>query len=142
MATCILTDSQLTDMNVVTATHSKNSQVGRIMAALGLASGPLPNVDDETLSRYYKYLAANLSFPFTVHYPAPTKSQEETQFRCAVVELLDPSEHLGDSLDGIFCKTRKGEYEINLPLIELKVACGNPNFELVDDFWYWFWNWR
>ena len=74
MATCILTDSQLTDMNVVTAPHSKNSQFGRIMAAFGLASGPLPNVSDETLSRYYKYLAANMAFPFTVHYPSADKA--------------------------------------------------------------------
>ena len=142
MATCILTDSQLTDMNVVTAPHSKNNQIGRIMAAFGLAGGPLPNVNDETLSRYYKYLAANMAFPFTVHYPTPTKLQEEAQFSCAVLELLDPSEYLGDTFDGIFCKTEKGEYEINLPLIELKVALGSPNFELIDDFWYWFWNWR
>ena len=36
--------------------------------------------------------------------------------------LLDPAKHLGDGLDGIFCKTRKGTYEINLPLIELVSA--------------------
>ena len=36
-----------------------------------------------------------------------------------MLELLDPAKHLGDGFDGIFCKTSKGKYEINLPLIEL-----------------------
>ena len=114
----------------------------RIMAALGLAGGPLPRVDDETLSRYYDYLSANLTFPFAAHYPEPANAREEIQFRCTVLELLDPSKYLGDLFDGIFCKTRKGECEVNLPLIELEVAHDSPNFHLIEDFWYWFWNWR
>jgi hypothetical protein len=114
----------------------------RIMAALGLTGGPLLKVDEETLSRYYRYLSARLPLPFTAHYPAPTSAQEAAAFRCTVLELLDPAMHLGDGLDGIFCKTRKGEYEINLPLIELELPEDSPAFQLIDDFWYWFWNWR
>ena len=142
MATCVLTDSQWTGLDVVTEPPSRDGQIGRITAALGLASGPLPNVDDETFLRYYEYLSANLTFPFTAHYPEPANSREETQFRCTVLELLDPSEYCGDMFDGIFSKTRKGKYEINLPLIELEVAPDSPNFQLIDDFWYWLWNWR
>jgi len=37
-----------------------------------------------------------------------------------VLELLDPSKYICDEFDGIFCKTRKGKYEINLPLTELR----------------------
>jgi hypothetical protein len=57
-----------------------------------------------------------------------------------VLELLDPAKHLGDGFDGIFSKTRKGKYEINLPLIELEVPDDGPNCEFIED--YWFWNWR
>jgi predicted ABC-type transport system involved in lysophospholipase L1 biosynthesis ATPase subunit len=45
----------------------------------------LPSVDEETLSTYYKYLTARLSFPFTAHYPEPTTSLEEVQHRCTVL---------------------------------------------------------
>ncbi len=142
MATYLFSDSQWTELKVVPAPLSKDGQMGRITAALGLAGGPLPNVDDAALSRYYEYLSANLTFPFTAHYPEPANAQEETEFRCTVLELLPPSERLGDMFDGIFCKTRKGKYRINLPLIELEVADDSLNFQLIDDFWYWFWNWR
>ena len=50
-----------------------------------------------------------------------------------MLELLDPAIHLGDGFDGIFCKTRKGKYEINLPLIELELPVDNPNFEFIED---------
>ena len=47
-----------------------------------------------------------------------------------------------DEFDGIFCKTRKGKYEVNLPLTELNVPDDSPNFQFIEDYWYWFWNWR
>ena len=36
----------------------------------------------------------------------------------------------------------KGGCEVNLPLIELRVAHDSPDFDLIEEFWYWFWNWR
>jgi hypothetical protein len=142
LTTCILSDSQWAEIKAVSEPLSKKCRQERIAAALGPASGLVPKVDDETLRRYYKYLSENLTFPFTVHYPEPTNSREEFQFRCTVLELLDPSEQLGDMFDGIFCATRKGMYEINLPLNELKVAHDSPNFDLIEDFRCWFWHWR
>jgi hypothetical protein len=142
MATCVFADSQTTELNAVIKPHFKKRQLDRIAAALGLSGGPLPEVDNETLSRYYQYLSANLTFPFAAHYPEPTNSREEIEFCCTVLELLDPSKHVGDMFDGIFCKTRKGKYEVNLPLIELDVVHDSPNLHLIEDFWYWFWNYR
>ena len=94
------------------------------------------------MARYHAYLSANLSLPFTAYYPQPMNAQEKTQFRCTVLELLDPTQYLGDEFDGIFCKTRKGNFEVNLPLIELHVPHDSPDFQLIEDYWYWFWNWR
>jgi hypothetical protein len=102
----------------------------------------LPSVGEETLSRYYEYLTARLSFPFKAYYPEPTTTLEEVRYRCTVVELLDPANGIGDEFGGIFCKTRKGKYEMNLPLIELEILQDGPNFQLIDDYWFWFWNWR
>ena len=118
------------------------TQTERIMAALGPTTGGVPKVDGKTLSRYYRYLTARLSFPFTAHYPEPRSSLEEVEHRCIVLELLDPTKDIYDDFDGIFCKTRKGDFEVNLPLIELEIPQGSPNFRFIEDYWYWFWNWR
>ena len=114
----------------------------RIMRAFAVRKGSIPRVDGAALSAYYRYLSANLSLPFTAHYPKPSDPQEDADFRCLVLELLDPAKHLGDGFDGFFCKTRKGCYEVNLPLLELYLPEESPNFQLIDDYWYWFWNWR
>ena len=135
-------DAHWNGLEVVAESCPEHDQRDRILEALGPLGGHLPSVDEETLSRYYKYLTARLSFPFTANYPEPRSSLEEVQHRCTVVELLDPAKDICDEFDGIFCKTRKGKYEINLPLTELEVPEDSPNFQLIEDYWYWFWNWR
>jgi hypothetical protein len=117
-------------------------QKERIRAAFGLTSGDLPRVDQDTLAQYQAYLAVNMALPFTAYYPQPASAQEKSQFRCTVREVLDPTRYLGDEFDGIFCKTRKGKFEVNLPLIELQIPRDSPAFQLVEDYCYWFWNWR
>ena len=126
---------------VVTDRCPKLDQQDRIIEALG-ARNPIPRFDEETHARYYEYLSANLSFPFAAYYPKPIRPQEEEEFRCTVLELLDPAKYLGDVFDGIFSKTNKGKYEINLPLIELEVPDDSPNLQFIDDYSYWFWNWQ
>jgi hypothetical protein len=135
-------DVRWSGLEVVTEPQPEPDQRARIIEALWPLGEHLPGVDEETLSRYYKYLTARLSFPFTAHYPDATTSLEEVQHRCTVVELLDPANDICDEFDGIFCKTRKRKHEVNLPLIELEVPHDSPNFQLIEDYWYWFWNWR
>ena len=134
-------DAYWNGLKVVAEPCPKLDQKDRIIEALG-SGNPIQSVDEETLARYYEYLSANLSFPFAAYYPEPMKSQEEEEFRCTVLELLDPAKHLGDWFDGIFSKTSKGKYEINLPLIELEVPDDSPNSQFIKDYWCWFCNWR
>ena len=136
------TDVHWNALPVVTESHSEPDQRDRIIEALWPLGEHCPSVDDETLSRYYKYLTARLSFPFKAHYPKPTTSLEEVEYRCTVLELLDPANGICDEFDGILCKVRKGKYEITLPLTELEVSADSPNFEFIEDYWFWFWNWR
>lgn len=130
------------DVGLATATLPASDVRSRIMDALAVTDGDVPAVSEETLSRYYEYLSANLSFPFVAYYPEPANSGEETEYRCTVLELLDPSRYLGDEFEGIFCRTIKGRYEINLPLDELLVPQESPQSQLIEDYWYWFWNFR
>jgi hypothetical protein len=127
---------------IVAAPRRQPDQIQRIRLALGLKSGRLPAVDEETLSRYYRCLSANLTLPFAAHFPKPTTSEEEDEFRCTVVSLIDPAKYLGDGFDGLFCKTRKGEYDLNLPLIDLHLPENSRNFQWIEDYWFWFWNYR
>jgi hypothetical protein len=121
---------------------SSIEQAKRIRAILGATDGGVPRVSEETLARYHKYLVANLAMPFVAYYPQPTNSKETSEFRRVVVELLDPAGSLCDEIDGIFCKTCQGDFEVNLPLIELHLPENSPNSQLIDDYWYWMWNWR
>ena len=142
MLLATVADADWNGLEVVAESPPEHCQRDRIIEALGPLDGHLPSVGEETLSRYYKYLTARLSFPFAAHYPEPRSSLEEVEHRCTVLELLDPSKYICDEFDGIFCKTRKGKYEINLPLIELEIPQDSPNFQFIEDYWYWFWNWR
>ena len=141
MRPATVADAHWNCMTVVPEPCPELSQTDRIVRALGSVRD-IPRVDEEPLSRYYDYLSAHLSFPFAAHYPEPMKPREEEEFRCTVLELIDPSKHLGDGFDGIFTRTNKGKYEINLPLTELEVPDDSPNFQFIEDYWYWFWNWR
>jgi hypothetical protein len=51
--------------SIVTRPLNEKDQDDRVRIALGLTSDdPLPEVDDDTLRAYHRYLAANLAFPF------------------------------------------------------------------------------
>jgi hypothetical protein len=142
MSISTYSEADQNELQLTAVPFAERDQRRRIMAALGISRGRLPHVDDQTLSTYCRYLSAHLSLPFTAWYPAPKTSQENSHFRLTVVELLDPREHIGDQFDGIFCKTRKDNFEVNLPLLELQVPHDELNFQLIEDYWFWFWNWR
>jgi len=134
-------DARRNGIKAVPKSHTELNRKSRIIEALGSVS-QIPSVQEEPLVRYYKYLTEHLDFPFIAHFPKPMNSEEENEFRCIVLMLLDPAKHLGDELGGIFCKTRKGTYEIALPLFDLYLPEDSFGFQLIDDYWFWFWNWR
>ncbi len=122
---------------------SPNDQDDRVRMALGLThDDPLPDVSLETLMTYYRYLAANLKFPFDAYYGeeevGPFSHKRATM---ALSGLLDPMrEGLGEE-DGLLCKGRGRGHEIEVPLAEIEVGKKNPNFKLISDYAYWFHNW-
>jgi hypothetical protein len=143
MSIIAVPDAQWNGLKLFTESDPKPDQRERIIEALGPFAERRPTVDEQTLSRYYTYLSGKLSLPFIARYPQPTIPLEEVLHRCIVLELLDPTRGgICDEFDGIFCKTRKGKFEVNLPLAELEVAENSPNYQLIEDYWYWFWNWR
>jgi hypothetical protein len=142
MSLAAFLDSDVSGLDAVAPPSPQGSQTERIKYALGIQGDCLPLVDDATLQTYYEHLSEHISFPFIVHYPEPSTPQQEALYECEVLELLDPSQHASDEFDGIFCKTRKSGFEVNLPLVDLEVREDCPNFQMIEDYWYWFWNWR
>lgn len=114
----------------------------RILTALGLQGNQDLRVSEESLGRYYDYLAAHLELPFAACYPRPSDSTPAVVDRCEVIELLDPRTDICDEFDGIYCQTRKGRFVVNLPLVELTVLPPSKNLEILGDYEYWFWHWR
>ena len=124
----------------------EHDQDDRVRAALGSTSDdPLPDVSEETLLAYHKYLEAKLSFPLRGSYSQETGPMEDTTYSIAVTGLVDPGEHDCDESYGLFCGalvSSRGRRGIDLPLGKVEVEAGDPNRQLVDDYGYWFWNHR
>jgi hypothetical protein len=116
-------------------------QDDRIRAVFGLASDdPVPEADDETLLAYYKYLAANLSFPFEAKYSFEPRPLESKTYAITVLGLLDPTDFPGDEY-GLFCKARREQERIEIPLTVVEVGKDSPHRRLLDDYSSWFVNW-
>ena len=127
--------------SIVTKPLSMDDQDDRVRSILGLTSDdPLPEADDESLMAYYKYLSANLSFPFEAKYSFETGPFESKTFSITVLGLLDPDE-FSDDMYGLFCQARRDGERVELPLTEVEVKKRNPNRRLVEDYSYWFVNW-
>jgi hypothetical protein len=116
-------------------------QDDRVCLALGLTGDdPLPEVDGATLRKYHAYLAAHLSFPFEGSYSEETGPWEDRTYPVTVLGLLGADDW--DDTYGLLCEAREGTSRLEVPLAEVEVKKGGPNRQLVEDYHYWFWNWR
>jgi hypothetical protein len=124
---------------IATKPLSPKDQDDRIRMALGLTSNdPLPDVDNETLEIFYRYLLENLLFPFQAEHGAVHGYPE----RVKVISLGDPDKEpdMIDDMYGILCQARMEGHSVTLPLGELEDA--KPNRQMIDDYSCWFWNYR
>lgn len=140
-----LTTQDAVESNVFAAVReflNANDQEGRILTALGLERGPLPEVKTEWLDRYHAYLTAHLSLPFEAEYAEDISGYRQLVSTITVVTLLHPDNHTGHEEFGLICRARRGEQEIELPLADVELTEVAANYRLIEDYWYWFWNWR
>lgn len=119
------------------------SQEDRIRRVFGLeAEALLPSVNDRTLGAYFDFLIASLAMPFDALYcPIGGKTRRLIHY-IRVLELTDPRRGGNHSLHGLSCMAQNAKDNLNLPLSELGVRDDNPNCQLIDDYAYWFVNWR
>jgi hypothetical protein len=120
------------------AADSRETRIGRILGST--RPGCLPQVTRQSLGRYHDYLQRHLRFPFRAEFH--DESQRGALRRVTVHGLVDPRLAPGDVSAGVLCRTSLGGRETTVPLAELELPEDDPNARLIDDYWYWAWNWR
>jgi hypothetical protein len=123
---------------IVTRPLNEKDQDDRVRIALGLTSDdPLPEVDDDTLRAYHRYLAAHLALPFE----AKWEPEHGPIATIKITGLGEPEDDpWADETYGLLCEARAGGRLIEVPLGECEAGKGGANRQLLKDYSYWFWN--
>ncbi|MEN6451101.1 MAG: calcium-binding protein [Thermoguttaceae bacterium] len=118
------------------------SQDDRLRRIFGVSEdSPIPSVRQETLAAYYDHLAVEMTMPFDALY-CQAGDARQLVHQVQVTELLDPRQNHHHNPHGLLCKARNHTDTLELPLTEFGVREDSPNSQLVDDYTYWFVNWR
>ena len=112
----------------------------RIRAILGLRKGAsLPKVNAERMLRYYRYLLPHLTLPCEARFSSDAAG---VVYPVAVTGLVDPETTPSDKRTGLCCIVSYRNDVGFLPLVDIEVDADSPNFQLLEDYWFWLWNWR
>lgn len=129
---------------IVTKPLSEKDQDDRVRMALGLThDDPLPDVSEESLLAYRNYLAANLKMPIEAKFWVDTGQHARRRVTVKLTRLSDPE---SDEIDEEYGLTGWGrgpdDVPIELQLDEIELGKKDPNRRLLEDYSYWFHNWR
>ncbi len=118
-------------------------QEERIRQVFGLPpDAALPAVGEQSLEQYCAYLAGRLSLPFEAMYCPNGGEMRQLIHYVRVLQLSDSKEIRQSSLHGLYCNVENTKQMLHVPLTELGVREESPNCQLLDDYSYWFVNWR
>jgi hypothetical protein len=119
------------------------SQEERIRQVFGIAAdAALPAVGEQSLEQYSAYLGEQLSLPFEAMYCPNGGDMRQLIHYVRVLGLSDSQEIRASILHGLYCKVENTKQTLHVPLTELGVREESPNCQLLDDYSYWFVNWR
>jgi calcium binding protein len=129
---------------IKTPALAEKDENDRVRAVFGLTHDDLlPEVSEETLLTYYRYLVAKLKFPFAAVYgeeeTGPFSRKKRT---ITVTGLLDPEGYDLDEEFGLIGTGRDRDEAIEFPLDKIEVKKKDPNAKLLSDYSFWFHNWR
>ncbi|MHB1033614.1 MAG: calcium-binding protein [Pirellulales bacterium] len=121
---------------IITRPLSMDDQEDRICMVFGLTSDdPLPCDSESTELTYFTYLKTDLTFPF----PAQFFDRITDRKRAVTVTSLSDDFSPGEG-SGVMCEVLDRGERWQMPLSELEVEPGNPNYQMVDDYITWFVN--
>jgi Calcium binding len=104
--------------------------------ALGLTrDDPLPEVDEDILLAYHRYLTTHLIFP------VEAKWEPESRPTIKIAGLIAPeADSWVDEMYGLLYQANGESGRIEVPLAEYEAKKSSPNRQLLKDYAYWFWN--
>jgi hypothetical protein len=112
----------------------------RIRAILGVRNGAaLPQVNAATMLTYYRFLSSRLTLPCEARY---SSDADGTVSLVTVSGLVDPQTMPSDHRAGLCCVAQHGNKAEILPLVDVEVEPDSPNFQFLEDYWFWLWNGR
>ena len=117
---------------------SWDEQEQRILCVFQLQKN-LPEVNTETLEKYFSFLTKNLVFPIKGIFDQETGPLQHTSSPVIIKNLSDDiDEFYGVCVEGI-----AGEKHIEIPLADFDCdTTDHRNYQLIDDYKTWFWNYR
>jgi hypothetical protein len=122
---------------------SENDQDDRVRLVFGLThDDPLPNVCFETLMTYYRYLAANLKYPFYTSYWAKSGAFSSKKVMVPITRLDAPVAEEFDEDCPLYGIGIDQDEEIEFPLETIELNKKDPNYRLISDYAYWSENFR
>ncbi len=122
---------------------SEKDQDDRVRLVFGLThDDPLPNVCFETLMTYYRYLAANLKFPFYTFYWAKSGPFSSKKVIIPITSLDAPVAEEFDEDCPLYGIAIDKDEEIEFPLETIELGKKDPNYRLISDYTYWSENFR
>ena len=117
---------------------SEKDQEDRVRLVFGLThDDPLPNVSFETLMTYYRYLAANLKFPFFTSYLAKSGPFTRKKVIVPISRLEPPVAEEFDEECPLYGIGIDQDEEIEFPLEVIELKKDDPNYRLISDYTYW-----
>jgi hypothetical protein len=126
-----------------TSPLSENDQDDRVRLVFGLThDDPLPMVSFETLMTYYRYLAANLKFPFFTSHWAKSGPFTSKKVPVPISRLEPPGAEEFDEECPLYGIGIDQDEEIEFPLEAIELKKQDPNYRLISDYTYWSDNWR
>jgi hypothetical protein len=111
----------------------------RLRAALGVTTDDaVPWVEKATLLKYFEYLKANLTFPFSATY-SHHDGKRRVFHKVSVVGMSDESPTEDEY--GLVSKVKDDQEEWEVPLVLLEVGKNDRNHQLLEDYRWWFAEW-
>lgn len=99
----------------------------------------VPDVNGETLKVYFDFLNKHLTFPIKGNFTRETGSFKHVTHNI----LLGNLENIDEEFYGIFAEGIEKGKTVVIPLAEFEFEKENDiNFQLIDDYKTWFWNYR
>jgi hypothetical protein len=115
---------------------SQDVQDDRLRMVFGLTcDDPLPLLNEETGRQYRDYLKAHLAFPFEAGYFCQLTNYSCGTRHVTVIGLSEPSPM--DLAYGVRCDVCFGQKTEQVPLANLELHEGDPNYGYVEDFRHW-----